>query len=162
MALPSPSNLNLFDHPTENMLQWSLMAHRHFKTNSNKDDATAIVDEAPIKKAAELLRVDPAALKSCLLIRKIVVGKEVTETPLKVHQACDPHENPVLKAWRPDMRHTFHPPPPCDVTQGIINKHGILNSPKAAEHYSMNSFQLSRNMVVWTNKSLMFLCLCWF
>lgn len=56
-----------------------------FKTSSG--DELHLADEDPCNHAAELLGVPPAGLKKALLWRKIVAGKEVTETPLREDQA---------------------------------------------------------------------------
>jgi len=50
-------------------------------------EAAQLVSEEPVQQAAKCLGVDVGDLKKPLLMRKLVVGKEVTETPLKMAQA---------------------------------------------------------------------------
>eukprot|EP00929_Paragymnodinium_shiwhaense_P097917 TRINITY_DN5948_c0_g1_i1.p1 TRINITY_DN5948_c0_g1~~TRINITY_DN5948_c0_g1_i1.p1 ORF type:complete len:2102 (-),score=505.44 TRINITY_DN5948_c0_g1_i1:50-6355(-) len=44
-------------------------------------------DDAHAQRAADLFQVDPQGLARCLLWRKVVTGKDVTETPLREEQA---------------------------------------------------------------------------
>jgi len=53
----------------------------------SKGEHMAFCDETQVKCAAQLLQVDKDALSKCMLWRKITVGTDVTETPLREHQA---------------------------------------------------------------------------
>jgi len=50
-------------------------------------DSAKLMDDAPLKNAAELLKIDLDGLKDCILYKVVLAGRDVTRTKLRKEQA---------------------------------------------------------------------------
>jgi len=50
-------------------------------------DGSKLADAEPVRQSAELFQIDVVKISRCMLMRKLVIGKDVTETPHRLEQA---------------------------------------------------------------------------
>jgi myosin-5 len=121
-----------------------LAAILHFgniKFQKLENDSAKIIDEAPLKKACELLQLDSDVISQTFLTRKVIAGRETMTTPLKVEQAESSRDALAMLLYSKlfdwvvtRINENINKPALAKHTVGILDIYGF-------ESFDVNSFE---------------------